>query len=735
MPEEKKRFKVPRGGRVEIGIAGDAEETARPSLPDPAAAPGVPFAEDEDTPLQRRARPGALAFLDLGTRLRSVPPSTDFNDYTRTRTVEPAPEPDDSAGNFNEYLEIEIDGEAENLRALVRPPYDEHTADDYGLGTNHVNADVTDSLQLQYNEACLGSLAEGSTDPVSPLDKFKANGSGRAIPACAPVPYVATVSERADYHASAGYPTEAFDFTLYGDDEDDEPLRFPNTTFRESVADLRKWANDSPAGVGDDIDVQAVFNGMDFLDNDRWKEREHREGDSEASERWNPDNLTGGEAKKGAEHDQKGQGSGFNLKLDSRLIYEPFDTGDAEHFKVTKEPSFGADEATLKLTGRPTRVFLRPQLLAFGRVEEYLSAYHVSIKSHTFRDDETETPWPHHKQENYSSNYAGGLSLDLTLLNVYDPTATPQTFTVTVTKTPSAFGFISATVSGTPAGDGSYTWTDGFNQTVTAAPGIQLSIFFDSGIPNGSFMSYDILPSVVTFTFSDDARADLIRGMHVGRWPFLPRSHTAGWDSLLTFAGQSGYDYTDAYNGVHYVYDPAVAVNFPGRAAFHSATAAKLRQVYDRHPSRDLNRLAYLPSVLSARQLFFTYGMTLSVSEATAFAIRGAEFVGGVFASASTVAALNAQAEAAAASIATQVAALETYFEDPSSSVTGGGVTQRLRVAIVPAYTVPAGVLCGIVEHGSAVFYVWRRTPETRGGFDPERNQGAMSYPFLFPYD
>lgn len=729
MPEEKKTLIVRRGARVEVGIAGDPEETRRPSLPEGETPRGVAHVDDEDTPLLRRLKKGVLTFYDLGTRLRSVPPSTDFSDFGRTRPVEPPPVADDEAGHVNEYLEVEIDAPAENLRVTYRPPYDEHVSDDYGLGTNHVQADIPDAVQFGYDEALLGALREGSEDVVSPLDTFPANGSGRELPACAPVPYVATVFERADYHESDGYPTEAFDFTLYNGDN---TLRFPNTTFRESVEDLRAWANDEPADEGDDVDVQAVFNGMDFLKNEKWKEREHE--DAEGVERWNPHNLTGGEAKRAAEHEQKGQGGGLNLKVESRLIYEPFDTGDAENFKVTKEPSFEAEEVTLKLSGKPTRVFLRPQLLAFGRAEEYQSAYHVNVRSHTWRDEESETPWVHHKAENYSDNYSGGLFMDVSLFNVYDPAAVPQTFTVTVTKTASGGGNITASVSGTPSGDGSYTWPVGAGQTVAAAAGIELSLFFEAGIPNGTFMSYDIVPNVQNFNISDDARAAMIRGMHAGRWPFLPRSTVGGWDSLLTFAGQVGYDYTDPYNGVHYVYDPNISVTLPGRAAFHSTNSASLRQVYDRHASRDLQRFVYLPRVLSARFYFFNHNDTLAIEEATAFAIRGAEFVGGLFDSASAVAALNAQVAAAAQSIAEQVAALESYFEDPTSSVSATTINQRMRVAVIPPFTVPAGILAGIVEHGSAVFYVWRKTEETRGGFDGERNQGAFPYPFIFPY-
>lgn len=730
MPEEKKRFTVRPGARVEVGIAGDPAEAERPTLPPDATAPGVSHVDTEDDPLQRRARKGALTFFDAATRLRSVPAATAFSDYTRTRAPEPPPEANDSAGNFNEYLEIAVDAPAENLRRLIRPPYDSHVPDDYGFGTQHVNADVPASVQHAFDAALLGSLAEGSADPVSPLDKFKANGSGRELPACAPVPYVPTVADREHYHEADGYPTEAFDFTLYNDDK---TLRFPNTTFRESVEDLRTWANDDPADPDSDIDVQAVFNGMDFLQNEKWKEREHKA--DEASERWNPDNLTGGEAKRAAEHDQKGQGGGFNLKVESRLIYEPFDTGDRLNFKVTKEPSFDADEVSLKLSGRPSRVFLRPQLLVFGRAERYDRGLFSAVETHTWRDADGQTPWVHHRTENFQTDYSGGAFLDLTLFNVYDPSATPQTFTVTATKIPSAFGFIKATVSGTPAGDGDYEWPEGASMEFHAATGIEISMFFESSIPNGKFVSVDVVPAWTIYQIFYSATCDLFRGAHVARWPTLPRAGVGGWDSMLTFAGENGYEYTDAFNGVHYVYDPAVSAALPGRTAFHDGDPAKMRQVYDRHASRDTQRLAYLPGVLSARAFFFDHP-ELGISEATLKAIRGSHFVGGLFADAATADALDAQVEADAQEVAAAVAALGTQFRNPVGGLLPATavISQRERIEMFPPYTVPAGTLAGIVEHGSAAFYVWRKTPETRGGYDGERNQGSARYPFIFPY-
>lgn len=728
MPEEKKTFTVRRGGRVEIGIAGDSEETARPSLPDEGRRPGAPHVDDEDDPLFRRLKKGALVFFDLGTRLRSVPASTDFEDFTRTRTPEPAPEPNDGAGHFNEYLEIEIDGEAENLRRLVRPPYLPSDADDYALGLQHVNADVPEAIHFEFDAACLGSLREGSTDPVSPLEKFKANGSGRELPACAPVPYVETVEDPADYHESDDYPTEAFDFILYSEEE---TLTFPNTTVRETVRDLRAWANDEPGEEDDEIDVHSVWESMTILDNsERWKEREHEDG--EASERWSPHNLTGGEAKKGAEHSQKGQGGRFSLKLDSRLIYEPFDTGDAENFKVTREPDFESEEAAFAfLSGRPTRVFLRPSLLCFGRSETWKAFVYSAVESHSWQDDDAEPPYVHHKAENYQDNYSGGLTMDVSVTSVYDAAATPQTFTVTVTKIPSGFGTISATVSGTPSGDGTYTWTAGFNQQVTAAPGIRLYLFFDAGIPNGTFISLDVSPDWLIFQRFLDIDAAMIRGMHVGRWPFLPRAGGGGWDSGLTWNGESGYSYTDDA-GTLIVYDPNIWPTKTGRTAFHDGERSRMLQVYERHAERDGDRLVYLVRPVTG---FGFHTLGLGISEAQARAIAGTNTAGGVLPVATARATLTAQAEADAQQVAEGIAAL---LGAAARNPVGGVNQTRIEnpggfAVVVPPYEVPAGVLCGIIEHGSAVFYVWRRTPETRGGYDFDRNQGSFRLPFTVP--
>jgi hypothetical protein len=68
MPEEKNRFKVARGARVEVGVSADAEETRRPLKPEEVSGGVVSSQDYEEDPLQRRLK-GQVSFFDLGTRL------------------------------------------------------------------------------------------------------------------------------------------------------------------------------------------------------------------------------------------------------------------------------------------------------------------------------------------------------------------------------------------------------------------------------------------------------------------------------------------------------------------------------------------------------------------------------------------------------------------------------------------------------------------------------------------
>jgi hypothetical protein len=703
MPEEKKRFTAARGSRVEVGISGDAEETARPARPEEEARAGALYEDPGDEPLQRRLRPGPLVFLDLGTRLRSVPPSTNFADFGRSRSPEPKPDPDDDAGNFNEYLEAEIDGEAANMHALARGGVPPSASDPYGLGANHVQADIPDAVQFAFDAALLGKLREGSADAVSPLDTFKANGSGRKLPACAPIPFVATVETAADYHEADGYPTDAFDFELY---DGEETLTFPNTTVRERVEDLRAAADDTPSSS--DVDTAAVFAAMVILQNARWKEREPE--DSEPSERWNPANVEQGEATRGAEHDTKGQAGRFGLRVRSRLIYEPFDTGDAANFKVTKEPRFDAAEVEFKLSGsRPARVLLRPQLLACGRSQRWTAFREVSFETYKFEDGDGNPAYAHNRHENAETT-APGFFFELSVENYYDPAAAPRSLHVSATITSPGVAMLSTGDEVTNAG------------TVDLVPGVRINALVDSSAPVGSVYSIDVRPAWTLKFFSAFARAEVVRGMHAGRWPCMPRSGVGNWDSVLTFAGANDFSFLDAASGVTINYSAAEAATKTGRTVFHGAEPSKLAAAYDRHAARDRSLLVFRVQPMNAAALGL---LGVGVSETDARAIVGTATAAGVYPAASAEATLDAQADADAEQIAAAVGGLGAHVRDATSGFVANELFDRGRAVCVPPSSVPAGVLCGIVKQ-SSTFYVWRRVADSRGGYDFDRNQGSF---------
>lgn len=117
--------------------------------------------DDEYAP--RRAAPVTGIYLfDLGTRLRSVNESS--FDGLRLRLASEHDAPVRVDGNHDEYVEID---------------------------TNPSNAATlsNDAARDAQNAALLGSRSAGSTDAMDPLAEYLANGSGRKLSACMPIPY------------------------------------------------------------------------------------------------------------------------------------------------------------------------------------------------------------------------------------------------------------------------------------------------------------------------------------------------------------------------------------------------------------------------------------------------------------------------------------------------------------------------------------------------------------------
>lgn len=706
MPDRK--FTAKPGERVRVAVEG--QKGATPS-DRPRDEPNGALHAEEDEDLYIRRKKPLVEFLDLGTRLLSSPPGSDFTDFGRARPLDAAdtPEPDDEAGNVNEYVEIAIDGEAVNLRALERPGVPSGVADPYSLGTRHVQADMTPADAEAFDRALLGALAPESADPLNPLEFFAANGSGRRLPACAPFPYKATVEDAADYTESAGYPNEAFDVILYNEEK---TLKLPNTTFRESVEDLRLWGEDATE-PGADVDTAAVWASMEKLDNiEGWKKRKERAAD--AGERWRPDNLTQGEAQESAYQDMKGKGGRFHLKLDARVYFEPFDTGDAANFKVTREPSPNAEEVEFMFSGAsPSRLFLKPQVLAFGRLEEWQAFRTIGFETCRFKDSEGGPAYVHHR----GVNPAGDPDFFLNVANVEDAGATPQTFALTATRT---------------AG-GQYEITGGPGGAVTVAPSVAFPVVagltaavIESGSPTtGDVFTLDVEPAWTLFQIGAVVRAEVVRGMHVGRFPVMPRAPLDGWDSGLTFNGAVNFSFYDSFSGETVGYDAAESLSKTGRVVTHTAAPSKLLQAYNRHAAKNRKRLVYNVAPMSALGL---EAEPLGVTQAEARAMYGAATVQDVLEAGEAQAVLSERADADAAGI---IAALESYFGAAIRNAGHATPFQELEdsraVAAVPV-SVPAGALCAVIQNGGT-FYVWRRTAEDRAAFDFDRNQGRFTLP------
>lgn len=266
-----------------------------------AARRGIVPVEDEGSRFIRRGGT-VVTFHDLGTRLRSVPASTSF-DALRFRGKDDGDGANPQEGFFNEYVEIEMERER-------------HTT----IFPNYVRASDVAAIDAEL----LGSRAEDTSDAFDPFGFTEANGSGRMLPNCMPLPFSAE--------------WQYVDLVLYT--EGDE-RRYPlvSAAVRPRVLDLG-----TPAAS---------------VESPKWREQKPKL-DEEA---WSPVNVEAGVV--GHEGALKlGAVKESSVRVETALHYEPFDTGDTAVYKVTQEPSFGAAEVPFSMKGKgKLRIFLRPRIL------------------------------------------------------------------------------------------------------------------------------------------------------------------------------------------------------------------------------------------------------------------------------------------------------------------------------------------------------------------------------------
>lgn len=298
-----KKFSVSPGGRVRVELP--AKDSADIATPDNGPRRSLTPADDEPARYVFRARPAAVAFYDLGTRLRSVAAGTDPTP-PRLRELESSDPADPCADCFSEYASLRTGERGESPDEEGN--YTLYSAEDFAalerglLGPRHPDAPES---------------AGASLDPVDPFGFRLVNGSSREVTTCAQEASIAS-------YIGAG-----------------------------SIYALRVYRGAAVLEVRPAEELAA----------ERWKVRDP--APSDADERWNPKDVESGAAQgqieitKEARIRAEGHLAVIAEGGASSAFYE-FDTGDAS-CKVTAEPRFDAPAVAYTFRGADNRIYLRPR--------------------------------------------------------------------------------------------------------------------------------------------------------------------------------------------------------------------------------------------------------------------------------------------------------------------------------------------------------------------------------------
>lgn len=337
-----KKIIIRPGGHVRVELpAGETADTAesderRRSL----------IADDDDPPgYIFRARPTAVAFYDLSTRLRSVAAGTDPTP-PRLRELESSDPAGPCADCFSEYAGVHT-GDRGTEGEQSGQTYTLYSLDDFAaverglLGRRHPEAPADEGGE--------------PLDPVDPFGFTLVNGSSRLVSDC----------EELSTDRLSNFALPAFRVTT-------------STTVREQRPEPENPLRVVYRGtLGVEVDPVAE------LVAGRWRTREAAPGDND--ERWNPKDLESGAAQR-----QLAIPRDSRIRAEGQLIlgqftpqggddsehpdywdfislageYHGFDTGDTVRFKVTMEPSYGAEAAVYTFRGVDNRVYLRPLRVA-----------------------------------------------------------------------------------------------------------------------------------------------------------------------------------------------------------------------------------------------------------------------------------------------------------------------------------------------------------------------------------
>lgn len=317
-------YRVTRGETVRLEL-----EKPSAALPDPAPqgkpAPDSPrgslFTEDEAGRYIRRKSKLTIEFYDLGTRLRSVPPSAFDAKRVRLSTELSKPSRDDSF--YNEYVEIESEIAGKRV------------------ATQHgVRFEISEQEISERNRRLVGSRGSGSTDESDPFATTEANVSGRKLPNAMPIPFASdllidvwldetryVVGSRPNYlDGSAGENPDAWQGRKPS--EADKTEQWNQFNLESGAAKVSGYIEPVEASVRH-LHVDTGGNVETTDDNQK-----------------NPQQRVVG-------------------------YYEWFDTADTASFKITREPEFAAPAAEFRLRQAEIGIYLVPRLMVWRANYEF----------------------------------------------------------------------------------------------------------------------------------------------------------------------------------------------------------------------------------------------------------------------------------------------------------------------------------------------------------------------------
>jgi hypothetical protein len=205
--------------------------------------------------------------------------------------------------------------------------------------------------------------------------------------------------------------------------------------------------------------------------------------------------------------------------------------------------------------------------------------------------------------------------------------------------------------------------------------------------------------------------AKIQRGVSIGRFPVFPRNLIAEWYSVRSYNGEAPFG----------DYDPDVAATMDGRLCNlrlgNNSTTNRnnTTSVYQRHTNIDTHDLFYNCSEM-------TYSIRAATGQGSTI-ISGGRIESNIMEAGTGPASYTAQGEAIFDEIVSNLEAISHIYVTGTGSPSAFVSNQRILHAV--PVDAPAGLLCGVIEQGGEKYYIWRKTSESRGGYDFDRDQAT----------